>query len=259
MKRLLAALALFAATAANASTITTDFTDLWYAQGEDGWGVNLVQQEDTIFATLYVYDNTNTPMWYVASGVTYLGSQGGQLTFQGPLYQTTGPYFGNIAFNPANVTIAQVGTFTFTTSSVNAGRITYSVNGIVVNKDIVRQTWRNQNIAGRYIGATVGNYAGCTSGNGPYESPATYTVTQSGSTVSIVEAGGGFTCTYNGTMTQSGHMGTISGTGSCTDGFAQNFVASEVRASINSLTLRMSGTLAGGCTFDGRMGGMRRN
>src|SRR5690348_8358425 len=113
MKKLLAAIATVAASAVHANTVTTDFTDLWWIPSESGWGANVIQQQDILFATLFVYGSNNQPIWYVASAAQYQGQVNGQFTFTGPLYQTTGPYFGAGGFNPNNVANRQVGSFTF--------------------------------------------------------------------------------------------------------------------------------------------------
>jgi hypothetical protein len=257
-KKIVAAFAIVGACAAQASTVTTDFTDLWYNPAEDGWGVNLVQQEEVIFATLYVYDGTRTPMWYVASDVRYQGRTNGALVFSGTLYETTGSPFA-ATWNPSLKTVRSVGTFTFNAPQVNSGTITYSVDGTTVSKTVQRQTWRNQSYVGQYRGATIGGYSGCSNGNGPYESPAIFTITQVGTQITIHEAGSGYTCTYSGQQVQGGKQGTISGGGTCSDGIAQTFVASEVKADLNAFAGRLQATIGTSCVFDGRMGGVRRN
>ena len=44
-----------------ATSFTTDQSDLWYIPAESGWGMQLVQRDGVIFATLYVYDINNKP------------------------------------------------------------------------------------------------------------------------------------------------------------------------------------------------------
>ncbi len=44
-----------------------DMSDLWWNPAESGWGIQFVQQRDVIFATLYVYDASGAPVWYVAT------------------------------------------------------------------------------------------------------------------------------------------------------------------------------------------------
>ena len=63
--------------------------------------------------------------------------------------------------------------------------------------------------------------------------------------------------TVNGTLTQTGRMGSIVGSGSCSDLGSLNFTASEVQASLDALSMRMDFS-SGSCRFSGRLGGMRR-
>ena len=258
MKKLIAALAASIALSSQANTVTTDFTDLWFNANESGWGVNIIQQQDVIFATLFVYGQNNAPTWYVGSDIRYQGSQGADQVFTGTLFQTSGPFFGG-PFNPSAVTNRSVGTFTFRASRSDAATITYSVDGTNVTKSITRQTWRNQNFAGSYRGAVVGTYSGCTQGNGPYESPAILTITQNGGSIQIHEAGNGYTCTYTGNYTPAGNSGVASGSGSCSDGFAQTWSASEMKVGLDFFSAAFTSRIGASCNFVGRLGGIRRN
>src|SRR5271169_256215 len=75
----------------------TDYTDIWYLPSESGWGVNLVQADNVIFATFFIYGPGNVPTWYTA--VLYSDSNG---NFAGNLYSTVGTYFG-APWIPGNV------------------------------------------------------------------------------------------------------------------------------------------------------------
>jgi len=242
---------------AAATTVTSDFTDMWWVPTESGWGANVIQQGDTIFLTLFVYGQDGKPTWYVSPATTYMGNFGGQ-QFSGTLYATTGPYFGG-TFNPGSVVVNAVGALTFLAPTSTTATLTYSVNGVNVTKSLQRQTWRTENLAGSYIGASVGSFSGCGGGNGPTEQGATYTVQQTASSVTINEFGAaGFTCRYTGTQVQNGKFGTITGTGTCSDGTNQNFTASEVQASVDNISMKLT-TTTSGCTFTGRLAGVRRN
>lgn len=266
MKKLIAAVATaLAMSSAHANTVTTDFTDLWWIPTESGWGANVIQQQDILFITLFVYGQNNQPIWYVGSGVQYQGQINGQFTFTGQLFQTTGPYFGAGSFNPANVTNRPVGSITFRTGTATNATITYTVDGVSVTKNVQRQSFRNQDFAGQYRGGVIGSYSGCVSGNGPYESPAILTVTQNNTAITIHEAGGtgssAYTCTYTGTYVPSGNAGSASGGGSCSDGFAQEWVASEMKVGLDFFAAAFTARLGGAssnCVFNGRIGGIRR-
>jgi hypothetical protein len=112
----------------------TNYTALWWNPSESGWGVNVAQQGDIVFATLFTYDTNGTPMWLVLSNGA---RQGTGDTFSGTLYRTTGTPFSQNPFTGAQV--SQVGTMTFSFSSANAGTLSYSVNGTSVSKTITKQ------------------------------------------------------------------------------------------------------------------------
>ena len=258
MKKWLAALLISVSSSVSATSLTRDYSDLWFVSTESGWGANMIQQGEIIFLTLFVYQSNGQPIWFVASDLTFQGTTGTTQRFTGPLYQTSGPFYGSPTFPPGNVVVTPVGTATFTATSATAGTLTYSVNGVNVTKNVVRQTWRTENIAGVYQGATIGTYSNCSAGNGPYDSVASFTITQQAQSITLAEFGNGYTCSYTGILTQSGRMGTITGTGSCTPGgAAQVFTASEVQVSPEGLKANLLAD-AGPCRFVGRIGGIRR-
>lgn len=253
--RLLAAVFTTLSTLTFASSTTTDYSDIWYNANEPGWGLNIVHEGDTLFATLFVYGQNGQPTWFVASGAT---QQGPASNFTGILYSATGAYFGAGSFNGA--TLTNVGTLTFTGTGVGTANLTYSVNGVTVTKAISRNTFRVENVAGTYIGGSMGTWSNCgATRNGYVEASAAYTVSQdANNSVQIREEGNTFQCSYTGTYTQSGRYGAIAGGGLCSDGVNQTFTASEVSVSRDSWSMKLNVSQIGGCTFAGRMGGMRR-
>jgi hypothetical protein len=257
MRRLISILLLALSLDAGATSFSTDYTDLWWVgTSENGWGINVIQQNSIVFTTMFVYGSTGQPTWFVGPDVAFAGASNGVTQFSGPLYQTNGPYFGG-PFNPAAVGFRQVGQVTFAFSSVDSGTLTYSVDGTNVTKSIVRQTWANNNIAGTYVGATLGNYVGCGAQSGYVEAPGILMISQSGSNVSIT-AQTTDSCLYSGTYSQAGRMGSISGSLSCFNGNNGSFQATEVEAGISGLTGRGTADFGGGCTWSGSFGGIRR-
>ena len=134
----------FGSRAANCASTTgdrsglTNYQDLWWNPNESGWGVNVTQQDDTLFATLFTYDSNNQGLWLVMSQ----GIKQSAGWYLGDLYQTTGPAFNAQPFTPigpANIT--KVGTMQFRFSDGQNGTLTYSVNGTIVNKTITRQVF----------------------------------------------------------------------------------------------------------------------
>src|SRR4029450_12961249 len=108
-------------------------TGVWFNPNEGGWGVNLVQSNQFIFATFFVYGPGNqppgnAPIWYTAQLTRQTNG-----TWTGPVYLTTGTYFGN-PWNTANNSVTQVGTATFSPNSAITGAIAATVNGVHVHK-----------------------------------------------------------------------------------------------------------------------------
>ena len=124
-------------------TKATNYQDLWWATGgaESGWGVNLIQQGTTIFATWFTYDINHNPVWY--SGQASLVGPG---RYSGSLLRTTGPPFSAAPFNPSQVGRTTVGTVTFIFTDGNAGTFAYQVNDganvATQTKAITREVFR---------------------------------------------------------------------------------------------------------------------
>ena len=258
LPKLYALIASICCTCAFAASTTTDLTDLWFDPNEEGWGANVIHQRDTLFITLFVYGQNNAPTWFVASDVSLASTTNGVHTYTGTLYRTTGPYFIG-PFNENNVSVIPVGTITFSATQLDAATLNYVVSGTPVTKTLRRQTWKSETLAGQYGGASLMDWANCTFASGHTEAFATFTVAHSSTdVVSILEVGqSGYQCTYNGNYTQSGRVGRITGTGTCSDGFNPTVTISEIYVNANSLSMRIEAT-SGTCRMTGRMGGVRR-
>lgn len=176
-------------------------TDLWYNPGEAGWGMNVVEQEGTLFITLFLYGPNGLPTWYVASGATETSASTGR-RFTGLLYTTTGSYFGASTF--AGATVRQVGTITFAASTPVSATVSYTVDGIPVTKSVQRQTFKHINLSGTYLGAMDPLSSSTCSTNGQpfYAAHAlTATINSNGISGNISMT---FTDTTGGSMTFSG-------------------------------------------------------
>jgi hypothetical protein len=260
MRRIfIALLAALFSSLANAVTVTTDYSDMWWVPTESGWGANMIQQGDIIFVTLFVYQSNGSPVWFVGPSTQWSGTG---THFTGPLYSTTGPYFGG-GFDPKAVTVTQVGTVTFDATTGNTGTLSYTVNGVNVVKSVQRQTWRTDNLAGQYRGGTIGTFTNCNGATTPsnIDNPVTLTVTQVATSITISEIGtqdgAAYSCRYTGSLTQNGKMGTITGTELCGNNPTQDFTATNVQVDQNGLSMTLT-TDFSTCHFSGRMGGMRQ-
>jgi len=148
MKKCIASAFLAIGILASGAGKATSLTDLWWTPSESGWGANIIQQEDILFITMFVYGQNGQPTWLIASNVAFVSGS----TYSGALYTTIGPWLGG-AFNPGAVGIRQVGTVTFRQSQYYAGVLSYTVDGVAVTKNIQRLTYRHINLGGSYYGA----------------------------------------------------------------------------------------------------------
>src|SRR6202158_6383245 len=98
------------------TSFSTDQSDLWYIPSESGWGIQFVQRGSVIFATRFVYDQFNIPIWYAATM-----SSVGSFTWSGDLLLTNGPWFGTVPFNTSAATFRRVGTMRWVGSTVTTG------------------------------------------------------------------------------------------------------------------------------------------
>ena len=116
-----------------------NYEGLWWnapAGSESGWGINFAHQGDTIFATWFTYDLTGRTLWLtMTAGLTATG------VYTGPLFQTTGPPFNSVPFDPAQVIGVAVGTGTLTFTDLNTGTFAYTVNGTTQTKSIAREVF----------------------------------------------------------------------------------------------------------------------
>jgi hypothetical protein len=118
----------------------TNYQDLWWnapAGSESGWGINITHQGTTLFVTWFTYDLDGSPLWL--SGTA---QQTAATTYAGPLNRTSGPAFNAIPWNPAGVTLTQVGTMTLMFADGNHATFAYTVNGISQTKQITREIFR---------------------------------------------------------------------------------------------------------------------
>jgi hypothetical protein len=254
-RNVIAAAALGVSCAASATSFSTNYSDLWWNATESGWGLNVSQQADTMFLTLFVYGQNASPVWYSAT-LQFLGDGiNGQKSFSGDLYATTGPWFGG-AFNPSQVALRKVGTITFASNNVTSAVLQYSVDGTIVTKNIQRQTLVNNNLGGTYLGTTQDLTSNCANNadNGTRTSDVgTITVTHTGTSVTIQAP----TCTYTGVYGQDGQAGTVAGTYTCTNGASGSVTFYDLRTEVSGLLGRYTGQDAS-CSFNGNIAALRK-
>jgi hypothetical protein len=197
---------------------------------------------------MYVYDNGGKPTWSTAT----LRPAGAG--WSGDLYLTTGPWYGTSGFDPQSVTVRKAGTMTWTSADASNGTITYSIDGVPVGKNVVRQYLDTDDYSGKYSGMLSWKNS-CTD---VHENYVEVVVTQVAQNVSVNwdNQTTHDSCSFAGAATQEGQFGKISGTFECgpvhDDG---TFKFSEMRVTPYSLTGRYSSRDEDtGCTSTGYLG-----
>ncbi len=104
---------------------------------ESGWGVNLQQQGNIVFATWFTYDANGRGQWLVMTD----GESTGSMTWTGALYRTVGPALGT-AWDGNKVKLTPVGQATFAFSDASNGMFTATVDGMTISKPITRQVYQ---------------------------------------------------------------------------------------------------------------------
>lgn len=273
LRRLLALFALGIAFAmpARATTYSIDFSDIWWNAAESGWGINVIQRSDIIFATLFVYGPDNTARWYSATLRPVNPQPSGLTRFSGALIRTTGPWFGTPVFNPNTVTVAPVGNITLSFNSPVTGQLQYDVDGVQVFKEITRQPFGTENLTGQYVGGMYAIASQCQNpnNNGPGYITGVITVTQptidnqlrSNFRVDFFAGGIASTCVFSGPYQQLGKMATVSnGSFSCTVGNQNSSAGTFTMTALDAQVNGFHANFTGGdqfCNYNGRFGGIR--
>jgi hypothetical protein len=252
LRLLLITLTLASALPARAAT---DYTDIWWNAGgtESGWGVNLAQNGDTIFATFFIYGPTNAPTWYVAVLNRTIGE-----TFTGTVFfNTGGSWFGAPTWVPPAESVA--GTASFVAQSPQRGMLTYTIGSTNVAKTIERQPLAPLNIAGTYLGAITVRRDGCTPPPTIFELDQ-FVVTQSASgTVAIDQLSttdGALICRMEGTGVQYGGIIDIADADyNCPGAYRLRAHVIGLRPTATGFEARWFADFGGGCTETGNMTG----
>lgn len=116
-----------------------NYSDMWWAGTiENGWGMSIAQHASGMqFNSLYIYDSTGEPRWYVMPGGTW---SDGFTTFQGALYQPTGApldAYASSTFKPGS----PVGSATIRFTSNLVAELSVTMDGVVTTKRMTRMNF----------------------------------------------------------------------------------------------------------------------
>jgi hypothetical protein len=260
LKRFFLAVLLFVA-AGRAAAV--DYTDIWFIPlAEEGWGVNVVQSDNFLFITFFIYGADGKPTWFTGQ-VT----QDASGNFNGTLYSTTGTYY---ILPWAGFTGGAAGTVSFQPLGPYTATLIYTVSGVgTVTKTIQRQRLLRFNGAGTYIGGQSGSYSNCSMSttNGPYRDffndlqvtqvPDPTQVTDGTVTFAFIYTN--FSCTFSGTIERHGQLHSVPvASYQCADGLSTSAAMTEIKATEQGIEGRFSAPSVGGnCREDAQFSGVR--
>ncbi|QJR13099.1 hypothetical protein DSM104443_04193 [Usitatibacter rugosus] len=245
----------------NAAAAAANYSDTWWNPQEVGTGLQMVQQGETAFVTLYTYGSNNEPLWLVASDArVYAYTSSGRPAFRGTLYRTRGTPFSDTHRNADTQTIP-VGEIFLTATDDNALAIQYTVNNITVAKQLERLTFSRTGGAGNYIGSfTLRLSPNDTSppyGTREYNADFLLIIGEGDQAVLRVEEPIGGLCDYRGPYTQAGRYGSFAGSYTCLTGDSGQFQVAQLEFTDGGVTGTLN--LAGRDGLGrGRFGAVRR-
>ena len=268
------------------AAIPGDVTGMWFDASHPGWGMNLAQQNDAVFATLFIYDASGAPAWYVASRLENAGDLDfgpcASMSLTGPLYRTTWPSFGSVTNPQGSMQFRSVGTMTVSVPTLpqgtspgacdrNSAVVRYSIDGVQSAVTVTRQTWSSNQarLYGQFTGglAFLPPASSCADLNGYPTLPfsgrqLTINGSADGAGVKLLWGTGIDTlCQISGTYSQGGQLGALTGTFGC--GPLGGTLPSTAPVRLSSLSVGDSGFAAdvaldlGACHYLGTIAGAR--
>jgi hypothetical protein len=238
-----------------ATTFSTNLTDMWGNNQESGWGLFIDQQGDVILGTFFIYDKFGTAKWYTVQWkITAIGP--GSTGYTGTLYETSGPPFSQVPYDPKLVTYRQVGDATIQFGDDAHALLNYTIDGGGAVKQITRLTFVPNSILGSYIGSTQDVTFDCKdpTRNGLVTTdPGPFTITQNQDGYVLKFP----TCEVtNGVFQQFGQIGKVDAIYNCLGGATGEIKFTGLMSEKGGIT----GTYTGkdkSCSFSGNVGGMR--
>lgn len=255
LRAVILAAAIAASPATYATTFSTNLTDMWVNNQESGWGLFIDQQADVILGTLFIYDKFGTATWYTVQWkLTSIGPGGPSYT--GTLFQTSGPAFSTVPYDPKLVTYRKVGDATIQFGDDAHALLNYTIDGGGAVKQITRFTFATNSVLGSYVGSTQDVTYDCTdpTRNGIVTSdPGPFTITQNQDGYVLKFP----TCeATNGVFAQFGQIAKIDAIYNCKGGAVGVMNFTGLMSEQGGIT----GTYTGydkSCKFRGNVGGMR--
>lgn len=202
--------------------MATNYQDWWWNPDQNGMGVNIGHQQDTVAAAWYLYENDGSSAFLILSGKV-VGNE-----VNGNLYRSSGPLPGP-NYNPNQVDTTAVGTASITFTSETTATLTYDYDGLSGSWMLERFSYGSYSLNGEYAMTSTFTRTGCQNSVYNFETfdAVLASVTSDGLSLEINQVAP--SCTGSIDLTQSGSTFQGSGEFSCTSGQGGTIEFSELR------------------------------
>lgn len=236
----LAAAALLAASTTGATA--GQYSDLWSDPQQPGWGVNVVQQLETAFVTLFVYGTDGKPTWYVASDARVIAyaEPGAFPLFRGTLYKTEGSWLGG-PWQAGSSKVIPAGEVQLEVLAKDRMRVHYTADGVTGVKEVRRFSFQQPIELARYVAQYNLRQA---RGGQPFGTLYLQAETmlhldsETGQGLMRVDDQLGRRCDYSGPYQQTGKLIRFTGNFTCSSGDALSgtFEINDLEVTANGIT-----------------------
>lgn len=235
-----------------------NYQDWWWNPAQGGMGLNVGQQDSTVFVAWFIYGDDGK-----ASFLTLGGTLNGN-TLTGPLFRGTGPAPGP-NYDPSKVQQTAVGTATLTFNSNTDASLNYSYDNKSGSLSLQRFSFANPNFNQTWSVINTYTNSGC-------DDPAMNGSETKGQTIQGKQGSGNqftfkitnlddpYSCTAVMNSQVSGSRVSATGSASCDDGSTGTINMEDLSVQSNYLTFAFSAKggpgNAKGCVQSGHMAGV---
>ena len=108
--------------------------DLWWSPADPGWGLGIAHQGDTLFATLFTYDEAGRAVWLVGSDIARQADG----SYAGTLYRTS---VARVDAMSKGVKASAAGSLRLSFADGESGTASITIDGRSIEKRIARQVF----------------------------------------------------------------------------------------------------------------------
>lgn len=229
-----------------------NYSDAWWVPSENGWGVNALQQGDTLVLMFYVYDDDDLPVWF--RGVT---TKVADNDFRGTIYLDRGTSYREAQFGPIPMPSQAVGEVRFQASSLYDAVLTYTIGSTTAAKALTRLAFTSNDYGGGHATVVSASISACGDKSGELIGSLQSEASITNGHAQLTMSGQGTTCVINGPFSQRGKLGQISaGSYSCSDGSSGQASVDGWDTQGGSFSAIVT-TSSGICAESGRIAGVR--